>query len=226
MLGSAPRHGPVEGDAESGVTWMDLLAPLSGWVVADGALMWTSDGGRSWADITPIGIRMEQIRGALFLDERHGWLLEWRDASMDGTVIRVWRTADGAATWTSNAIHASPGASGRASLDFFDPEHGEATIQVESSSNFHLGERMTTRDGGASWRSVALGPMDTSGPSSGERPSGLPEGTVYLDMASASTGWGLVIESGCRSFKSDCFEAGRLFRTEDGGRTWVEVRPG
>jgi hypothetical protein len=38
-----------------------------------------------------------------------------------------------------------------------------------------------------------------------------------------STGWGIVVDSGCRVFKTDCFTNTGLLQTADLGAHWVKV---
>lgn len=54
-------------------------------------------------------------------------------------------------------------------------------------------------------------------------PDDLPVGLTTLHFTSATAGWASVVQSGCLSFKTQCFETTRLFATTDGGRTWREA---
>jgi hypothetical protein len=40
---------------------------------------------------------------------------------------------------------------------------------------------------------------------------------------SGSTGWGVISDSGCRGFKTDCFTNIGLIQTDDAGASWRQV---
>jgi photosystem II stability/assembly factor-like uncharacterized protein len=54
-------------------------------------------------------------------------------------------------------------------------------------------------------------------------PNGLPPSITSLGFMNATAGWAATEEHGCTSGKSECFIQSRLFRTSDGGQTWIEA---
>ena len=52
-----------------------LMAPNTGWVSAGGKILWTTDNGEHWKDISPPGSNRGPILNALFHDEETGWVL-------------------------------------------------------------------------------------------------------------------------------------------------------
>lgn len=196
-------------DADSG--WL-------GW--SDGkamSLARTTDGGQSWSRQTFPGL--EQPLQITFADARNGWLLTSGEAAMMKNVKKVYRTADGGATWrvVSDNTPDSSGAPATAralpltghiaGMAFRDAEHGFAAIDNPVSPELLF---LQTEDGGATWSSVVLpvpqaleGKVDYSSFAapvfSGER--GM-DGVVFARLGSAAG------------------ETQVVYTTRDGGRTW------
>lgn len=179
---------------------MQLLSPTEGWMLTDSALLWTSDGGTAWRDVTPRDLATRPL-GAFFLDAKHGWLGAWngQTATAGATPVPVatpiFHTVDGGRTWRKSlaptidldAVH--PG-----SIHFVDDRNGFAMVTLQSSAQFSRGQLVATTDGGATWT------MLTS-------PSGNP-----IRFRDASTGWTTGGPLG-----------ERLWLTRDGGRTWADA---
>ena len=50
---------------------------------------------------------------------------------------------------------------------------------------------------------------------------GIPVGVLEVQFANNGDGWALVNQSGCRSFKSDCWSSQlHIEQTDDGGHNW------
>ncbi|MEV6687803.1 oxidoreductase [Streptomyces sp. NPDC051130] len=116
------------------------------WVAGSkGTVLRTSDGGRSWRDVSPPeavaqGLELRDIEA---FDERRAVAL----AIGEGEASRVLRTEDGGATWTESFRNTDP----RAFYDcltFFDARHGLA-LSDPVDGRFRL---LATDDGGWSWQ--------------------------------------------------------------------------
>jgi hypothetical protein len=141
------------GTGSPNIRAMQLVTTSAGWVLTDARLVWT-DGVQS-NDITPSGLEASAIRSVVFQDAMRGWAVAQTAASEQATELAVLRTVDGGESWTSaGTISAFSTAEGMVSADFSD-EHGWVLVQLESSSNFSVGELYGTRDGGASWTKLA-----------------------------------------------------------------------
>lgn len=134
---------------------MRLLTAKDGWVSTDHHLLWTSDAGQKWTEITPRNT--QAIHGVFFLDTSHAWLL------LSAAGLEMARSSDGGKTWQTAAFPLSAGDAANfgntASLHFIDASHGWAMLRRVSSTNFSLGMLFATTDGGVSWRKLPSPPL-------------------------------------------------------------------
>ncbi|MGW6566572.1 WD40/YVTN/BNR-like repeat-containing protein [Streptomyces sp. NPDC054975] len=107
-----------------------------------GTVLRTTDGGRSWRNVSPPGAGELELRDVEAFDARRAVVL----AIGEGEASRVLRTEDGGATWTESFRNTDP----RAFYDcmtFFDQRHGLA-MSDPVDGKFRI---LSTRDGGRSW---------------------------------------------------------------------------
>jgi photosystem II stability/assembly factor-like uncharacterized protein len=172
---------------------MGRLSPQTGWVLAGNHLLWTSDAGHAWTEITPPASPARELYGAFFLNASNGWLLRSHGS---GEGVELARTGNGGAEWSVAAFALgaddAAGFGGEASLDFIDEAHGWAMLRLTSSSNFSLGMLFATDDGGATWKRLPAPPLGDP-----------------VRFVSQSEGW-LSSSSG----------SNQSYVTRDGGRTW------
>jgi photosystem II stability/assembly factor-like uncharacterized protein len=180
---------------EKPIRGLQLLSPSEGWVLQEDQLLWTSDGGSLWEDITPGFETASPILGATFLNTELGWFVQRDHGKEQFQPLKILSTIDGGATWQSNALPISTQDEAMlvetAFIDFVDASTGWVVLKLQSSSNFSLGRLYATEDGGRTWR---------------ERTLPLGEPVMFLD---AARGW---VAGGPRG--------DQLYRTEDGGKTW------
>ncbi len=108
-----------------------------------GTVLRTTDGGRSWRNVSPPGAEGLEFRDVEAFDARRAVVL----AIGEGEASRVLRTEDGGATWTESFRNTDP----RAFYDcmtFFDPRNGLA-MSDPVDGRYRI---LSTRDGGRSWR--------------------------------------------------------------------------
>src|SRR5260370_16768712 len=88
---------PLPADDRGQVSHLRLLTPEQGWLLTDRYLLWTNDSGTTWLDITPPRVAgSKRLRGAFFLDPRHGWLVAATpDRPNTSRTMMVFRTQDG-----------------------------------------------------------------------------------------------------------------------------------
>ncbi|MFG2126693.1 WD40/YVTN/BNR-like repeat-containing protein [Streptomyces sp. NPDC048751] len=114
------------------------------WVAGtQGTVLRTTDGGKSWRNVSPPGASALQFRDVEAFDARRAVVL----AIGEGEASRVYRTEDGGATWTESFRNTDT----RAFYDcltFFDRRHGLA-MSDPVDGKFRL---LSTRDGGRSWK--------------------------------------------------------------------------
>ncbi|MFN3981457.1 MAG: glycoside hydrolase domain-containing protein [Caldilinea sp.] len=168
------------------------------WVLTDGALLLSDDGGASWREITPSTLTADRLTAAAFLNVQTGWTAHI-DESQPGALVMA-ATTDGGHTWQVSEhrllLANDPAARiSRLSLFWLDATHGWLMLRQATSSNFNHGALFRTQDGGASWRQV-------------DAPGGHP--VVFV---TPSTGWTAGGPNG-----------DTLFRSDDGGASW-RVQP-
>jgi photosystem II stability/assembly factor-like uncharacterized protein len=173
---------------------MKLVTANSGWVSTGNHVLWTSDAGAAWKEITPPD--SAAIHGVFFLDTAHGWVLRSRAAQAP----EMARTSDGGATWQAAGfpLGAEDAArfGGSAALDFVDVSHGWAMLRQIANSNFSIGILFATSDGGANWKKLAAPPVGDP-----------------VRFVTRTDGW---VAGGPTGNK--------LYVTRDGGNTWSAAR--
>lgn len=141
------------------------------------------------------------LRTADMVDTEHGWALTSRGL--------MW-TDDAGATW--NAI--TPPAiepDAVAGALFLDPLRGWLVARTSDTAGSATLAILSTRDGGKSWLPYDLGTTDLL------LPSGRSASISFSDL---EHGWVMV-----RRASSANFSLGDLFRTTDGGKTWMLLPP-
>jgi photosystem II stability/assembly factor-like uncharacterized protein len=233
------------------------LSAEQAWIVVDGRLYWTADGGISWSDRSP---EQASVQAATFLNEAHGWLVSAPSAAQPS--FTLWRTTDGGLSW-----QAAPFAAGgetlldarAVSLDFISPIEGWLAFKLPGSANFNLGVLYHTADGGLTWEELSLpggGSIDfitqnhgwtLAGPQGDQlfqtqdggrtwQPleaealaplglrdplrSSLPK-AASISYVNSATAWAFTRMGEC--YSQVCTTGSALWRTLDGGLTWVSV---
>lgn len=84
------------------VQFGELLTASDGWANnTDGHLFLTHSGGAAWRDVTPPGVKSDDVR-PFFVDPIHGWLIERDDTAKEGLVL--WRTTDAGISWSRSVL--------------------------------------------------------------------------------------------------------------------------
>ena len=140
------------------VVAIKMLAPGVGWAEAGHRVLWTTDNGAHWKDISPRGSFgfLEQVCDVLFLDEHYGWVLSGEYDEPDPK-FEVAYTTDTGSTWSGVKLDLGPMAvNGR--IAFADKQHGWMIINTATSSAFNAGTLFATSDGGRTWQGTAQDP--------------------------------------------------------------------
>jgi photosystem II stability/assembly factor-like uncharacterized protein len=208
----------------------------------------TTDGGKTWHGGASIGGVSPKL---FFIDENHGWLLMppegsspadslatlystddagrhwnftssapwtgWNSGAMTfsslttgwilGTEGSLQVTHDGGVTWHVQALPITLNAGVNIGEPrFFDPQHGLITAFITTWAGLASPvELLVTSDGGSSWSVRSL-----------------PGPTGWLDFADANHGW--AIAGPANLFEPPAAAVALpLYRTDDGGLTWVPV---
>lgn len=205
---------------------------LAIWRGAGGILLCTDDGGNNWRELEmcPKG-----ILDFHFINTREGWVTDWRE---------LWHTLDGGETW--KLVPAELDLEGVPwgwqydeqgvpnSVYFFDSNDGIGILRSSHALGDYSWIIVTTQDGGEHWRarkweqytsniafSEIVGDRVWIGNWAGNRFSfdrgkswenSTTPGFESLSFLNPNDGWSFVTA-----------DPRRLFRTEDGGRSWQLV---
>ncbi|MCD4532491.1 oxidoreductase [Nocardioides sp. cx-169] len=190
-------------DAEQSFRGLDAVDRRVAWVAggsategAPGRVFRTTDGGRSWDDVSP-----PDTEGLLFRD------VEARSAKEAvvlaigaGDASRIYRTIDGGRSWAAAFVNDDPAAfydcmafypGGRRGLAMSDPVDGRFRI-------------LATRDSGRSWTVLPDG--------------GMPEAPTEFGFAASGD---CLVTAGRTAYFGSGGGVSRVFRSDDFGRTWT-----
>jgi photosystem II stability/assembly factor-like uncharacterized protein len=191
------------------VSVIDLAAPglglvglsSGGQVPGSARLLLSTDYGRSFTAIGPATSAATVVDGVFFLNRRDGWLTVW---NVNTTAETLYRTTDGGRSWRAFAAPEHDAAAGSSdTVQFVTPTRGWLLAVQPTAPSEILA---ATSDGGARWRVVARN--RARAPGSGQLPPELGDVRFGPD----SSGW-----LGGGMFSQ------ALFRTGNGGRTWLRV---
>ncbi|MGB0101563.1 MAG: oxidoreductase [Nocardioides sp.] len=219
--GAGPHHGPPghghgHGHGHgSGLSWdqsvidadqsfrgLDAVDRRTAWVTGGsateggpGRVFRTTDGGRSWSDVSPSGTDGLLFRDVEARSARQAVIL----AIGPGDASRIYRTTDGGATWDTAFVNDDPAAfydcmafypGGRRGLVMSDPVDGRFRI-------------LSTRDFGRSWTVL---PDD-----------GMPEAPTEFGFAASGD---CLVTAGRSAYFGSGGGESRIFRSDDFGLTW------
>ncbi len=178
---------------------MQLLRGSTGWALTDGGLKWSADGGETWRDITPPGVKNDSLIGAFFLDTQIGWVAAPSDqtANSSGSLV-VYRTIDAGNTYVPGVAFGESSLYGPVDdfhMFFVNQNEGWLVVPQPTSANFSVGDLYYTRDGGLTWEERTI-------PIAGE-----------IRFVNSQFGWTAGGAAG-----------DRLYVTRDGGSSWERVR--
>lgn len=160
-----------------------------------GTILRTTDGGTTWLRVSPVDAEALDFRDIEAFDDRIALGL----SIGEGKLSRIYRTEDGGATWSIR--HRNLDATRFLdALAFWNPRNGLA-LGDPVDGRFVI---LTTDDGGRTWSRSDL--------------AGLPE-ALPGEGAFAASGTCLIARGDCTAWFGT--GAGRVFRSQDRGRTWT-----
>ena len=216
--------------SDGGLTWTPLSYPqsapllfinhLDGFSAGGGdgpqsGAYGTHDGGRTWARLAlpPAGsLALSSIfELPVFSDDRDGVLGgEVFDPSGGPTSVVFYTTADAGRSWRLAAKIANPDSpAGAQAAGIVNATTWLAALPGPGPiANRTYTRLKATHDGGRTWEWT---------------PATLTGGFHTAISFAGSTGWGIVVDGGCRDFKTDCFTTWFLFQTLDAGSHWSRL---
>jgi photosystem II stability/assembly factor-like uncharacterized protein len=194
-----PRWKPVPTGSDQQYRGLDAVSARVAWVGGSaGEVLRTTDGGRSWKDVSPAGSAGLLFRDVEARDDRRASVL----AIGEGDASRIYRTTDGGRHWRLAFVNDDPAAfydcmdffaGGRRGLALSDPVGGRFRIAA-------------TDDYGRTWH------VQSS--------RGMPP-AADGEFAFAASGTCLVTSGSHDAWIGSGGGASRVFHSRDGGRTWT-----
>ncbi len=190
---------PQQSNTTASLRGLSVVSARVVWASGSGGtVIHTIDGGATWiADTVP---------GASKLDLRAIAAFDANTAVVAATAGRIWRTENGAKSWTLVYENADSAVFLDA-IGFWDAERGSArrglVLGDPINGRFFI---LTSEDGGRSWRDA---------PSESRPLARQGEG------AFAASGSSLVMHGAARAWIGTGVNVARVFRTVDAGKTWT-----
>ncbi|PWB55521.1 MAG: hypothetical protein C3F13_04370 [Anaerolineales bacterium] len=216
---NAIQHYPT--DQEFSITYIHMIDLTHGWAIgslgarAGDHVLFTSDGGSTWKDVTPPESKpaADQAKAAVgfFQDLNTAWVTYFINGGYPMIDIPVvWKTTDQGLTWTASQPLDITGLSEvyvPAMIQFVAGENGWLLVHVGVGMNHDYIVIYRTTDGGTSWQRI-LDPYNDGGIQSCSK-----NAMLFTD---ATHGW---LTGDCNGVKAGVL----LFNTLDGGMTWQPV---
>src|SRR5438045_4134803 len=146
---ATPTPTPILHNPTSPIKALRMLDHSKGWALTDQNILFTTDGGQVWKDVTPSGSAYSKFALGDFMNDRYAWVVSTAQP-MDNSV-NVLRTSDRGQHWQSSTISAN-------AVTLLDPPHflttqegflelgiGGSTAGSQGAGIFH------TTDGGQNW---------------------------------------------------------------------------
>jgi photosystem II stability/assembly factor-like uncharacterized protein len=229
---SAPPKGNAGADLAAGYSNVQVLGmadPHVAWTASPTGIYVTTDQGRQWRDVTPPNLSHQDVAERIEALDAIGtddlWLVladvpglvpyaDSTDGSDRGEGID--RSTDGGQTWTFTALPGCLQACGaNLTVSFVDPEHGFTTNGPGQGTGPTL--LFTTSDGGITWTKAGdlpdLGSISADGPGPG----------AQMEFINTLDGWAVTGPSGYSSSGAPTARGGVLYRTTNGGASWVRA---
>lgn len=189
-----------------------MVDDKNGWALSNEYVWHTTDGGKTWSNVTPKGYAFQRLSlttgttgesGVDFLDGSHAWLVETSgsgDGAPTGHTV-VCYTNDGGSTWHQSSIQTPPMGD---YVDFINENDGWLMANLGAAMGSEGVAVWHTTNGGQNWSLVAEGDTNhTAIPFGGDK--------TGISFANAKTGWITATEPTSKP----C-----LYGTTDGGQTW------
>ncbi len=196
---------PIAGTIQP-LSMIRMFSPSNGWALSPKAVLFTTDGGKTWKDVTPPQITMSTDATADFFSTN----LAWVALPPVNNIIHVYSTVNEGKSWTPSSFGVNAGTISPSQLFFVDPQHGWLLSPTAVQNGSEAVTIYRTTDGGARWRAVSTArpgnPVNATGvlPYSGDKQG--------ISFVNDTTGWvsGTIPES----------DTVWLYMTHDGGSTW------
>jgi photosystem II stability/assembly factor-like uncharacterized protein len=136
------------------LTQSGLVADRVGWTLSASRLSLTSDGGRTWRNITPAGVQASSIRGVAFSNSRNGAVVS---VGASGA-LTLWGSGDGGHSWSVLSLPTPPDLDVGAPISaiILDAAHLFVGVRLEGPTTGTSASLIATSDGGVTWTTTRL----------------------------------------------------------------------
>jgi photosystem II stability/assembly factor-like uncharacterized protein len=200
---TSPSSGTVQP-----LSMIRMFSPRNGWALSTQAVLFTTDGGKSWKDVTPPQVTITPDATADFYSTN----LAWVALPPVNDIIHIYSTINEGKSWTPSSFGVNAGTTAASQLFFVDPQHGWLLSPQAVQSGSEAVVIYRTTNGGRTWREVSVARPDNPPHAANVLPfSGDKQGISFVN---ASTGWvaGTVPKA----------DTVWLYVTHDGGSTWKQ----
>lgn len=179
-----------------------MLDHSKGWALTDQNILFTTDGGQVWKDVTPSGNAYGKYAYGDFMSDKYAWVVSTTQQLGNG--VNVLRTSDGGQHWQSSTISVSPAVMPLDPPHFLTTQEGflELNIGGSAAGSEGIGIFHTT-DGGQNWTQISATQQAGGLPLTGHK-----NGISFKDV---HNGW---------ATGQDAIGKPWLYVTHDGGHTW------
>jgi photosystem II stability/assembly factor-like uncharacterized protein len=203
------------------VTQLHMVDATNGWAIGGlqekmgDHVLFTTDGGKTWKDVTPPEPQPAPNQQAdtigYFQGNQDAWVTFFNDGGipMPSQPV-VWHTTDGGASWTASQPLDVSGLNEffiPSNLQFYGQQAGWLLVHVGVGMSHDYVALYRTNDGGTTWTRI-IDPYNDGGIQSCSK-----NGMIFT---SATVGW---LTGDCNGVKAGVL----LFKTIDAGSTWQEV---
>ena len=174
----------------------------------------THDGGGTWATLKAPRVSgvtaSPSFQMPVFFDGRNGVMAGGLPDPSGATAAEVFfTTSDGGRSWSLAARVPNPNQTSAQLAGVINQQVWLAAFFEAGPIKYKTYTRFrVTKNGGRTWEAVAAAL------------SGYLTNEISF---SGTTGWAIMVDSGCRGFKTDCFTNYGLFQTSDAGSHWVNL---
>jgi photosystem II stability/assembly factor-like uncharacterized protein len=194
-----PRWKPVPTGSDQQYRGLDAVDERTAWVGgSDGEVLRTTDGGRTWKDVSPPDTAGLLFRDVEAFDSRRASVM----AIGEGEASRIHTTFDGGRRWKLAFVNGDPAAFYDC-MDFFGDGRRGLALSDPVGGKFRIA---ATDDHGRSWHVL---------PTEGMPPA------LEGEFAFAASGTCLVTSGRDAWFATGGGERARVFRSRDGGFSWT-----
>ncbi|OQY36835.1 MAG: hypothetical protein B6243_02105 [Anaerolineaceae bacterium 4572_5.2] len=217
------RMLPLTPGDEFILTQISMINQSTGWGIghqigSDDHILRTKDGGQTWFDLTPPETPPQQgepkkIAWGYFADAENAWVIyAYEKWSVIPPAPRVWKTADGGASWQASQELSLTGQEDSflpEGFTFSNNEHGWLLIHIGGGMHHDYSLLFGTGDFGDSESQDLTYIYVTGDRGQSWQHTKLPSPVNKLDFINYQTGWA----------------TGRdIYMTTDGGLSWVKIK--